>query len=78
MRVVRGTILLLAAACGCLGPLTPEQLERRFAEAAKEPAGNARDERFKWLGVRVRRLRMKDAPVGSIIWVAHLGVPRRR
>ena len=35
------------------------------------------DRRFKWLGVRVRRLRMKDAPVGSIIWVVHLGVARR-
>lgn len=36
------------------------------------------DKRFKWLGVRKRRLRMKGAPVGSIIWVAHLGKPRRR
>ena len=35
------------------------------------------DGRFRWLGVRVRRLRMKGAPIGSIIWVAHLGVPRR-
>ena len=36
------------------------------------------DRRFRYLGVRKRRLRMHGAPVGSIIWVAHLGRPDRR
>jgi uncharacterized protein YkwD len=36
------------------------------------------DERFGYAGVRRRRLRMQGAPAGSVIWVAHLGVPRRR
>jgi uncharacterized protein YkwD len=36
------------------------------------------DKRFRYLGVRKRRLRMRGAPVGSIIWVAHLGRPDRR
>jgi uncharacterized protein YkwD len=36
------------------------------------------DKRFRHLGVRKRRLRMRGAPVGSIIWVAHLGRPDRR
>jgi len=30
-------------------------------------------ERFSHLGLRRRRLRMKGAPAGSVIWVAHLG-----
>jgi hypothetical protein len=36
------------------------------------------DERFAYVGVRRRRLAMRGAPEGSVIWVAHLGVPRRR
>jgi uncharacterized protein YkwD len=31
------------------------------------------DERFTHLGVRRRRLRMRGAPVGAVLWVAHLG-----
>ena len=36
------------------------------------------DERFTHGGLRRRRLRMKGAPVGSVIWVLHVGVPRGR
>ncbi len=36
------------------------------------------DRRFTYVGVRRRRLRMKGAPVGSVIWVVHLGRPRGR
>ena len=36
------------------------------------------DKRFTYVGIRRRRLRMKGAPEGSVIWVAHLGVPNRR
>lgn len=36
------------------------------------------DERFRYAGVRRRRLRMRGAPAGSIIWVLHVGVPRGR
>ena len=36
------------------------------------------DDRFTHLGVRRRRLRMKGAPVGSVIWVVHVGRPRDR
>ena len=35
------------------------------------------DERFGYVGVRRRRLRMRRAPVGAVIWVAHLGQPAR-
>ena len=35
------------------------------------------DERFRRLGVRRRRLRLDDLPSGIVIWVAHLGVPKR-
>ena len=36
------------------------------------------DRRFKYLGVRRRRLRLDDLPHGIVIWVAHLGVPKKR
>jgi uncharacterized protein YkwD len=36
------------------------------------------DERFGYVGVRRRRLKMKGAPTGSVIWVVHVGVPRGR
>ena len=36
------------------------------------------DERFEYAGVRRRRLRMKGAPAGSVIWVVHVGRPRGR
>lgn len=36
------------------------------------------DDRFSHVGVRRRRLRMKGAPRGSILWVAHLGRPATR
>jgi len=36
------------------------------------------DRRFGYVGIRRRRLRMRGAPEGSVIWVAHLGVPRGR
>ena len=36
------------------------------------------DERFTYAGLRRRRLRMRGAPVGSVIWVLHVGVPRGR
>jgi uncharacterized protein YkwD len=35
-------------------------------------------ERFGHVGVRRRRLRMDGAPVGSVIWVAHLGRRAKR
>jgi uncharacterized protein YkwD len=35
------------------------------------------DDRFRYVGLRRRRLRMRGAPEGSVIWVAHLGIPRR-
>ena len=35
------------------------------------------DERFTHLGVRRRRLRMRGAPVGAVLWVAHLGTPKK-
>ena len=36
------------------------------------------DDRFEYVGIRRRRLRMHGAPAGAVIWVAHLGVPRGR
>jgi uncharacterized protein YkwD len=36
------------------------------------------DPRFRRLGVRRRRLALDDLPHGIVLWVAHLGVPRRR
>ena len=36
------------------------------------------DRRFTHLGVRRRRLRLEDLPRGIVIWVAHLGTPKRR
>jgi uncharacterized protein YkwD len=36
------------------------------------------DRRFRRLGVRRRRLALDDLPYGIVLWVAHLGVPRRR
>lgn len=36
------------------------------------------DERFTYVGLRRRRLRIRGAPVGSVIWVLHVGVPRDR
>ena len=36
------------------------------------------DRRFTHLGVRRRRLRLDDLPHGIVIWVAHLGRPKRR
>ena len=36
------------------------------------------DRRFTHLGVRRRRLRLDDLPAGIVIWVAHLGVPKKR
>ena len=36
------------------------------------------DDRFSHVGLRRRRLRMKGAPVGSVIWVVHVGRPRSR
>jgi uncharacterized protein YkwD len=35
------------------------------------------DPRFTHLGVRRRRLRLADLPAGIVIWVAHLGTPKR-
>ena len=36
------------------------------------------DRRFTHLGVRRRRLRLDDLPYGIVIWVAHLGKPKKR
>jgi uncharacterized protein YkwD len=36
------------------------------------------DRRFTHLGVRRRRLRLDDLPSGIVIWVAHLGTPKKR
>ena len=36
------------------------------------------DRRFHYLGVRRRRLSLDDLPHGIVIWVAHLGTPKRR
>jgi uncharacterized protein YkwD len=36
------------------------------------------DRRFTHLGVRRRRLRLDDLPHGIVIWVAHLGKPKKR
>ena len=36
------------------------------------------DRRFTHLGVRRRRLRLDDLPAGIVIWVAHLGTPKKR
>jgi len=36
------------------------------------------DRRFTHLGVRRRRLRLDDLPSGIVIWVAHLGKPKKR
>jgi uncharacterized protein YkwD len=35
------------------------------------------DRRFTHLGVRRRRLRLEDLPRGIVLWVAHLGKPKR-
>jgi uncharacterized protein YkwD len=34
------------------------------------------DPDFTYAGIRRRRIRMRGAPEGAVIWVAHLGVPR--
>ena len=34
------------------------------------------DPDFTYVGIRRRRIRMRGAPLGSVIWVAHVGVPR--
>jgi hypothetical protein len=34
------------------------------------------DPDFTYVGIRRRRIRMRGAPAGSVIWVAHVGVPR--
>ena len=36
------------------------------------------DRRFTHLGVRRRRLALKDLPSGIVIWVAHLGKPKKK
>ncbi len=36
------------------------------------------DRSFSHLGLRRRRLRMQGAPVGAVLWVAHLGRPAAR
>ena len=36
------------------------------------------DRQFSHVGLRRRRLRMKGAPRGAVLWVAHLGRPVRR
>ena len=36
------------------------------------------DRRFTHLGVRRRRMRLDDLPAGIVMWVAHLGTPKRR
>ena len=36
------------------------------------------DRRFTHLGVRRRRLRLDDLPAGIVIWVAHLGTPKKK
>ena len=36
------------------------------------------DRRFTHLGVRRRRLRLDDLPHGIVIWVVHLGTPKRK
>ena len=36
------------------------------------------DRRFTHLGVRRRRLAMDDLPRGIVIWVAHLGTPKKK
>ncbi len=55
---------------------------RTTAEAAVERWLNSRehrrillDERFTHLGVRRRRLALKGAPRGAVLWVLHLGTP---
>ncbi len=35
------------------------------------------DRRFTHLGVRRRRMRLDDLPAGIVMWVAHLGTPKR-
>jgi uncharacterized protein YkwD len=56
---------------------TPREILRKWLRSPTHRAV-LEDERFTYLGVRRRRLRMRGAPTGSVIWVAHLGVPRRR
>jgi uncharacterized protein YkwD len=36
------------------------------------------DKNFSHVGLRRRRLQMKGAPVGAVLWVAHLGRPAKR
>lgn len=54
---------------------TPREILQRWL---KSPTHRSvlEDERFTHAGLRRRRLRMKGAPVGSVIWVLHVGVRR--
>jgi hypothetical protein len=56
---------------------TPREILLKWLNS-KTHRGVLTDERFAYAGVRRRRLRMRGAPVGSVIWVLHVGVPRRR
>jgi uncharacterized protein YkwD len=51
-------------------------VERWLASASHRAVLLDRD--FSHLGLRRRRLRMRGAPVGAVLWVAHLGRPARR
>jgi hypothetical protein len=54
MRTTRRTgviVALAAAACGCLGPTTPEQSRQRFVDASRMPPGSARDQQMKWVAL---------------------------
>ena len=58
-----------------LGPTaTPRDVVRRWLASPSHRAVLL-ERRFHYVGVRRRRLRMTGAPVGSVIWVAHLGQP---
>ena len=56
---------------------TPRQILTRWLESPTHRAV-LEDRRFTYAGLRRRRLRMKGAPVGSVIWVLHVGRPRDR
>ena len=54
---------------------TARAILAKWLNVADPPTACCSTSAFTHLGLRRRRLRMQGAPVGSVLWVAHLGAP---
>lgn len=64
-------------AWGVRGSATARSVLRRWL-ASETHRAVLLDDRFSHVGLRRRRLQMRGAPRGAVLWVAHLGRPARR